>query len=146
MTHWKSLQDRDFMYAFDLAGKDVTLTIDRVVGGQLVGTGGKKSKKPLCHFKEGREPKPLALNATNCKTIAAMYGNDVENWSGKRITIYPTKTQMGGEEVDCIRVRPKKPAAARSAGNEPREPEPPQSPPLDDAGDPNEPPPGVGVQ
>ena len=105
MAHWKSMQDREFMYAFDLDGKDRTVTIDRVVAGELTGTGGKKSKKPLCYFRESKSGKPLALNATNCKSIAAMYGNDTDGWIGKRITLYPTTTQMGGEQMECIRVR-----------------------------------------
>ena len=108
-THWKSMMERDFMFAFDLQGKDVTVTIDRVVGGELTGPGGKKSKKPLCYFKESKSGKPLALNSTNCKAISAMYGNDVEAWAGKRVTLYPTTTQMGSETVECIRVRPKVP-------------------------------------
>ncbi len=130
MTHWKELQDREYMFAFDLKGRDVTLTIDKVTGGQLVGTGGKKAKKPLCFFREGRDPKPLALNSTNCKTIAAMYGNEVEQWVGKRITIYPTVTNFGGETVECIRVRPQKPAAARNNRQAPAASEAPNNPPL----------------
>jgi hypothetical protein len=112
VPHWKSHMDRDYLFAFDLNGKDVTLTIDRVVGGEIVGPGGKKSKKPLCYFREGREKKPLGLNSTNCKAIAALYGNDTDGWVGKRITLFPTTTQMGGETVDCIRVRPRAPADA----------------------------------
>lgn len=106
MPHWKSMTERDFMFAFDLEGKDRTVTIARVTAGELTGTGGKKSKKPLCYFKESKSGKPLALNATNCKAIAAMYGNDTDGWVDKRVTLYPTQTQMGGETVDCIRVRP----------------------------------------
>lgn len=126
MPHWKSLTDREYLYAFDLQGHDVTLTIERVIGGELVGPGGKKSKKPLCYFREGRDKKPLALNATNCKAIAAMYGNDTDNWAGKRITIYPTTTQMGGETCECIRVRPQIPAAApkRAEQSDAGDPEP----------------------
>lgn len=113
MPHWKSMMDRDFMFAFDLAGKDVTVTIERVTAGELTGTGGKKSKKPLCYFKEGTSKKPLALNSTNCKTIAAMYGNDTEQWVGKRITLFPTTTQFGSEQMECIRVRPTIPTEAK---------------------------------
>lgn len=123
--HWKSLMDRDFMYAFDLQGKDVTVTIDRVVGGELTGPGGKKSKKPLCYFRESKSGKPLALNSTNCKCIAGLYGNDTDAWIGKRITLWPTTTQMGGETVDCIRVRPKVPSGKPAAQPEsPEQPEP----------------------
>lgn len=110
MPHWKSYHDREYMYAFDLAGRDVTVTIERVAAGELTALGGRKSKKPLCWFREGKEKKPLALNSTNCRTIAALYGNETENWIGKRITLYPTTTSMAGETVDCIRVRPSVPA------------------------------------
>jgi len=121
MAHWKSMMDRDYMFAFDLKGQDVTVTIERVTAGELTALGGRKSKKPLCYFKEGREKKPLALNSTNCKAIAAMYGNDTEQWVNKRITIYPTTTQMAGETVECIRVRPQVPPqkAAPASGTEP---------------------------
>lgn len=104
------MMDKSYLYAFDLQGKDVTLTIEKVTAGELTALGGRKSKKPLCYFAEGKDKRPLALNATNCKTIAALYGNDVAEWIGKRITIYPTTTTMGAESgVECIRVRPQVP-------------------------------------
>lgn len=103
-THWKSMTDREFIYAFDLAGRDVTVKIARVTQGELASAGGRKTKKPVVFF-EGKE-KGLALNSTNAKTISGMYGNYVEKWIGQPITLYPTTTQMGGETVECIRVRP----------------------------------------
>lgn len=109
-THWKSLTDRDYIFAFDLNGKDVTVTITKVVQGELTSSGGRKTKKPVVYF-EGKA-KGLALNATNARTIAAMYGNYVEQWIGKSITLYPTTTQMGGETVEAIRIRPSKPKAS----------------------------------
>jgi hypothetical protein len=121
VAHWKSMMERDYLYAFDLQGKDVTLTIEKVTGGQLTGTGGKKTKKPLCYFRESQSGKPLALNSTNCKTIASLYGNDTDQWVGKRITIFPTTTQFGGDEVECIRVRPRLPPEKGAKGA----PEPP---------------------
>lgn len=104
MPHWKSMMDRDFIFAFDLNGKEVTVTISRVEAGTLNGSSGRKAKKPIVYF-EGKE-KGLALNATNCKTVAKLYGNYTEKWIGKQITIYPTTTDMAGETVECIRVRP----------------------------------------
>lgn len=108
------MTDREFIYAFDLNGKDVTVTISRVEAGTLIGQGGRKAKKPVVHF-EGKE-KGLALNTTNAKTIAALYGNYTEKWIGRSVTLYPTTTQMGGEVVECIRVRPELPKQA--AGRE----------------------------
>lgn len=107
MAHFKSFFDRDYIYAFDLNGKDVTVEISKVVQGELTGSGGRKARKPVAYFK-GKE-KGLALNSTNCKTIAALYGNDTTAWVGKRITLYPTTTTMGGDTVECIRVRPRAP-------------------------------------
>jgi len=129
-THWKSMMDRDFIFAFDLDGRDVTVTISKVTAGQLTGEGGRKSKKPLCYF-EGKE-KALALNSTNCKVIAALYGNDVEKWVGKRVTLYPTQTEMGGKTVDCIRVRPKMPSGKAPKQPEPTPPAEPYDGPPDD--------------
>lgn len=103
------MMDRDFIFAFDLNGKDVTVTISRVEAGTLTGQGGRKAKKPVVYF-EGKE-KGLALNATNAKTIAALYGNYTEKWVGRQITLYPATTQMNGETVECIRVRPSAPKA-----------------------------------
>lgn len=115
MPHWKSMMDRDYIYAFDLNGKDVVVTIARITGGTLTGDGGRKSKKPVAFF-EGKE-KGLALNATNCKTIAKLFGsNDTDRWIGRQITLYPTTTEMGGETKDCIRVRTTIPRGTNKGG------------------------------
>jgi len=103
-TDYRSMFDSEYLGAWDLVGRDVTVTIDRVVAGTLTGAGGRKSKKPFVFF-VGKE-KALALNKTNAKTVAAMYGADTATWPGQKITLYPTKTEMAGETVDCIRVRP----------------------------------------
>jgi hypothetical protein len=123
MPHWKSMIDRDYIFAFDLNGKDVVVTIARVVAGELTGQGGRKSKKPIVYF-EGKE-KGLALNATNAKTIAAMYGHYTEKWIGKSVTLYPTTTEMAGEKMECIRIRPSIPnVRGASNGRRAAEPEP----------------------
>ncbi len=116
-TDYRSLYDKDFIGAWDLKDKDVVVTIAKVIGGQLTGPGGKKSKKPVVYMR-GTE-KGFAINATNGKAIAGMYGNHVENWVGKRITLYKSMTRNpnGDGDVECIRVRPTVPAA-KAAGQE----------------------------
>lgn len=106
-TDYRAMFSSEYLSSWDLNGKDVTVTISRVTAGELTGTGGRKTKKPLIYF-EGAG-KALAANKTNCKTIAAMYGTDTKEWIGKRITLYPTKTDMAGQQVDAIRVRPQVP-------------------------------------
>lgn len=113
--------DKDFLYSYDLQGRDVTVIIERVAQGTLVGQQGKKSKKPVVFFKG--KSKPLALNVTNIKTIAALYGSfKAEDWIGKAITIYPTTTNFGSETKDCIRIRNKRPSGAAATPGPDREP------------------------
>lgn len=125
MPHWKTMMEKEYLYAHDLDGRDVTLTIERIAAGTVVGDGGKKTKKPVAYFagrtRDDKPIKPLALNATNCKVIAAMYGNDTAQWAAKRITLYPTTTEFAGQTVDCIRVRPTVPPASKKKEREPGE-------------------------
>jgi hypothetical protein len=118
-TDYRSLYDKDYIGAWDLKEKDVTVTITKVKGGELVGTGGRKSKKPIIYMR-GTE-KGLAINATNGKTIAGMYGNHVEGWVGKRITLYKSMTRNpnGDGDVECIRIRPKIPEGKPQAAEDP---------------------------
>lgn len=138
MSHWKSFMERDYIFAFDLNGRDVNVQIRAVTGGTLVGEGGRKTKKPVMFF-HGKE-KGLALNATNCKTLTALFGSpDTEAWKDGWITLYPTTTEMNGEQKECIRIRPRKPAiAGRIKPEVARPPQPHEEPEtqlLDDAAD-----------
>ncbi|HTD89375.1 MAG TPA: hypothetical protein VK663_01840 [Burkholderiales bacterium] len=113
---YRTMYDRDYIGHFDLPeGKDMVLTIKNVVAGELTAVGGRKSKKPIVHFVGN--VKPLICNKTNAKTIAALYGNAVEQWKGKRVTlcVSTTRDPSGGGEVECIRIRPKAPAAGKEA-------------------------------
>ena len=109
-TDYRSLYDKDYIGAWDLKDNDVNVTITKVIGGSLVGVGGRKSRKPVIYMR-GTE-KGFAVNATNGKTIAALYGNHVEKWVGKKITLYKSMTRNpnGDGDVECIRVRPQAPA------------------------------------
>lgn len=116
MAHWKSMTDTTWLFAFDLTGQERHVQIERVEAGELIGQGGRKTKKPSCYFKG--VPKPLALNATNAKAIAAIVGSpDTDRWTGQWITIYPTQcTTPAGETTDCIRIRPKAPTPPTAKG------------------------------
>ena len=112
-TDFRSLYDRDYWGSWDLDAGDKTVQITKCIGGQLTGMGGRKSRKPVIYV-DGSD-KGIALNKTNGKTIAALYGNHVEQWTGKWITLYKAKTNNpnGGGEIDCIRVRPEAPTPAQ---------------------------------
>jgi hypothetical protein len=119
MTHFQQMYDRDYLGSFDLPeDKDISVTIEGVKGGELVGTGGRKSKKPIISF-VGKEKK-FVCNKTNAKTIAALYGNHVEKWVGKKIALYVSTTRdpSTGGDIPCIRVRPQTPIGKSAASEE----------------------------
>lgn len=115
MAHWKAFMESEHLGAWDLVdstGKpiDVTDTIVKVTAGAV---GQKKQKKPLIYLEHAPGKKAFVANATNCKTISKILGTaNVEEWVGQRITIFATTTEMAGETVDCIRVRPRAPGQA----------------------------------
>ncbi len=106
--------DRPYLGAYDLPeGRDVIVTIEDIKQGE-VQNGTKKDKKPIITLR-GKEKK-LICNATNAKTIARMYGNNVESWIGKRVSLYISETNsQGGEIVPCIRIRPQPPQSKQAA-------------------------------
>lgn len=104
-THWKSLINPDYIGAYSLGDAgDLTVTIDYVQPEEITSTGGKKEHCTVAHLVGN---KPMILNVTNSKSIAKLYGQFIEDWAGKQITIYATTTKMAGEVVECLRVRPK---------------------------------------
>jgi len=130
MPDYRKLLDKKYVGAWDLEGRDVTLTITRVEAAKIKSQRGEE-QKPVIWFKG--TAKALIANVTNCKTIAAMYGNKTEDWIGKRITLYATTTNAeGGKEVECVRIRPGIPRGKDSPP--PQEPTPPVIDP-DEPGD-----------
>lgn len=96
-----------YVKAADLNGKPVTLTISHLVVEKM-GHGAEEEKKPVLYF--AKATKGLVLNRTNGMIIGALYGDETDDWKGKRITIYPTKVRAFGSMQDAIRVREEIPA------------------------------------
>ena len=108
MPHIMKFFEKEALAAYDLDGRDVTVTIESVGRVELPAQQGKKAaKKPMLKFVG--EKKTLVCNITNARAIMAMYGPDPKDWKGKRITLYGTTTQFGRDTVECIRVRPRIP-------------------------------------
>lgn len=111
-THWKKMVNMDYLGTYSLEdGKDITLTIDYVRQEVVTGNSGRKEQCMVAHFKEN--VKPMILNRTNAKTITKVVGSPyIEDWNGKRITLYADTTRFGGDIVECLRVRPYAPRQA----------------------------------
>lgn len=103
-THWKLLINPDYLGAYSLPnGEDATVTIDFVQTEEITGSQGKKEHCTVAHLVN---QKPMILNVTNSKSIAKLYGPFIEDWAGKKITLFATTTKLAGDVVECLRIRP----------------------------------------
>ena len=75
-----------FLKATELLGKKVTLTITDVDLEELVGEDGSKKAKAILSFKES-EKKLVACKTTGTQ-IREMFGKELSNWIGKRVTLF----------------------------------------------------------
>ena len=100
-----------FLRADDLKGSKIELQISEV-GSHTFNQGATDEKTQIVLSFAGKEKK-LGLNVTNANTIAGLFGNETDDWIGKNIKIFPTKTEFGGEQVPCIRIDQPQPEEAK---------------------------------
>lgn len=111
-THWKKLVNPLYIGAY-MVDSDLTVKITAVDREIVKGENGKSEECTVAHL-EGT--KPLIVNRTNAKTISKLYGSPyIEDWIGKRITLFTTTTKVAGETVECLRIRPTKPTQSDPA-------------------------------
>lgn len=100
---FSEMYPRDRIYAADFQGKHVTLTFKSVTK-ELLGKGTPSEKTmPVWHFEETEKSLPAVL--TNGVCARAMFGDDSDQWIGRRITLFPDKDTSGlADDGLCIRV------------------------------------------
>jgi hypothetical protein len=109
--HSSEFFESKYLRGADLIGKEVTATIKHVIANEFTSDDGRKVRKPVIEFTNGT--KALVLNRTNIAGLSAMYGDDMDRWAGKKVTLHPDRVPYRGRIVDTIRVaRPKAPAEA----------------------------------
>ena len=108
MTHWKKLTNPNYLGAYDFEPKEErTVTIQSVAQENVKNMDGKDE---LCIVAKLHNSKPVILNRTNCKTISKIYGTpNIEDWTGKKITLFVASVKAFGETVDALRIKPTKP-------------------------------------
>jgi hypothetical protein len=103
----------------DLDG-EVIVTIDRVVMESFRDPRTRQeSRKPVMYFQ--RAKRGLIVNRTNWRTVADLYGDESDNWTGKRITLIPAMVDAYGKQTKAVRVRPIRPPDVRPSNNIPAE-------------------------
>jgi hypothetical protein len=110
MTHIDDFFPNKYLRAGDLNG-DETVTISQVTAEVI---GRDQQRLPMVHFVELE--KQLVLNKTNGNTITSLWGGVIENWIGKRITLFPTQVDYQGQQVPAIRIRMIRPPEPPIAG------------------------------
>lgn len=97
-TNYDELYPGRFIKAGLLKGNKVTMTIKDVDLEHLEDNTGKPKAKAIISFVE--RPLELVACKTNGLCLKAMFGKELSNWIGKKVTLFPS--QWNGE--DAIRV------------------------------------------
>lgn len=98
-----------YLNAADLQKRTHSLVIDRWEAADFNEDSGEKKRKLVLFF-DGKK-KGLALNITNARALAYLFGDNPDGWVGKKIELYPTIVDFQGKPVEAVRVRPMVPAA-----------------------------------
>jgi hypothetical protein len=116
-----------FLKASDLDGKQVIVTMrDCIV--ESIG----EDRRPVLYF-VGKD-KGVVLNKTNANNIGDAYGQDTDEWVGKKVVLYTAYVDFQGKSMEAIRIRkPKDSELGASAKPEHRTAD---VPPQFEAGDP----------
>ena len=94
-----------FMSGKDLEGQAMSVEIARVVEEQYYNRNSRQYEKDLVAYFTGRE-QGLLLKTERAKVLAAMFGEDTDDWLGKRIALVSKPRNIGGEIKDVIHIRP----------------------------------------
>jgi hypothetical protein len=86
-----------------LKAADVTRPVLATIKNVTVEEVSEGEDKPILNFLG--DLKPMVLNRTNSTTVAELYGEDTDHWTGKPVVLFSTKVQFQSKLVDAIRIR-----------------------------------------
>jgi hypothetical protein len=110
-----------YLKAADFAEDEVkTLTV-RNVEMELMGQDNEQETKPVLFFRE-KDVKPFVCNRTNGQIIGSLYGDESDEWIGKRVYLYVTDVPSFGKMQPGIRVKAKIPPATAKPMTKPAQP------------------------
>lgn len=92
----------EYISALELGDKKPTLTISSVKVAKLEDTNGKMKDRPVVFFSE--TDRGFVLCKTNALSLSAMFGEETDTWTGKKVTIYSEMVQVGPEKKAGIRI------------------------------------------
>ena len=83
-------------------GDHIELVIDGIKLEE-VGFGDNREERAVVYFKN--HDKKLVLNSTNWDTLAEFFGDESDNWSGEKVSVFRDITNFAGKRVACLRIR-----------------------------------------
>lgn len=103
--HYRKLRNPHYIGSYELMTggepKDLVVTIESVAKEKL-----KTEKSDDGIVIKLKNQKPFIVNSINGKNISKALGSPyIEDWVGKKITLYVVKIKAFGEWVDALRVR-----------------------------------------
>lgn len=105
-THFKKLRNPMYIGSYELmtGGQSKDLVVEIVsTDREMVQNGDKKEDAMVIRLKN---QKPFIVNSINSKNIAKALGSVyVEDWIGKKITLYVARIKAFGDWHDALRVR-----------------------------------------
>lgn len=102
MTAWQTMFKGTYISATEFDGKKPTVTIKKITKQELESEDGQKKEKMTIWFENWT--RGFVPSKTVAMCIAAMWGDQIEGWIGKRITLYATQVKLGKKMVPGIRV------------------------------------------
>lgn len=122
----------NYLKAADLQGRQIPVKIKDVIF-ETIGQGQQQETRPIVYF-EGKE-KGLVLNKTNANTVAAVYGDDTDDWVGGDIILFEAMVDYQGRSVPAIRLKvpPRRPVAAQQTKQPARQQQPSNEELIDDS-------------
>lgn len=112
--HWKSAMGGDYLAAIEFDGRTPTFTIAaarliplevrKMDGDSRDGDTAKVRDKLILFFDPAQVSKGWVMNKTNAVCLAAMFGDVVGGWIGKRVTLCTEMVQVGPKKELGIRV------------------------------------------
>jgi hypothetical protein len=104
-THWKKLNNPNYIGAYELMGvtDELTVKITKVVKESIKNMNGGDEDCTIAYLEN---QKPMILNATNCKIISKIYNTPfIEDWAGLKITLIVQQVKAFGDIVDALRIK-----------------------------------------
>lgn len=102
---FRKFMDKNYLGHWDVPeGDDLILTIDHAEQNDVKNERGSEKKLTIYFVERGY--KPMILNTTNAERIEKAYGTGrVEEWPGKKVSIYTEMVSAFGGTKKALRIR-----------------------------------------